>query len=204
MSAARLVLIFVIWTGGFAVWLPAVNAARDRFPSSPPVLLWLKPWYSADRPLWIVGFPVVATSCLTLLLLAVRAALPAWAKAYLPWKTPYYGPPQVRPKRESDRAAIASRILIAVATTFLVLAALHLRSDRTHRRPVITWEGPLAPIAFSLACAGWLLSALAIFVAAYSQTACESRYNRSFVAVAILGTCNLCGSCLWSIGLLED
>jgi hypothetical protein len=204
MSVPRIVLIFVIWTAGFALWVLKANSERGRYSGQPPVFVWLNPWSSAEGPLWIVGFPAVATLCLTLLLLAFRAALPPWAKAYLPWTTPRLEPRPDRPKSQSRQAAIASRILIAVATAFLVLAALHLRPDRTYRRGALTWEGPLAPIAFYLACAGWLLSFLAIGFAAYSHSNCETRYNRSFIWVFVLGTCNLFGSCLWSVALHED
>jgi hypothetical protein len=196
----QVIFVFVIWTVGFAVFLPTVNAARARIPGQPLVLAWLKPWYSSVR-LWLFGFPVVATLTLTSLLLGLRALLPVTAKAYLPWNVPQR---ELPPKYESSRLAIAAWILVGTATVLLVVAALHIRSDRSHRRPVITWEGPLGPLAFYLACAGWLLSAVAAGVACYSAIRCESRYNRSVVWIPGLAVLNLFASCLFWAAVNED
>jgi hypothetical protein len=65
---------------------------------------------------------------------------------------------------------VVSLTLALVAATALLFIAWHIRSDRTHRRPVIWFEGPAAPWAMQIAYGAWAINALAAAFGCNAQT----------------------------------
>lgn len=72
--------------------------------------------------------------------------------------------------------AIATACLAGLGTALLLIAASHVHVDRsTGRRPVITWQGPLAAYADELAWCGWLASAAAMGLCVYANNVYRSK-----------------------------
>jgi hypothetical protein len=191
----------------WAFLLPAVNAARE-IPrpgvrdAKPPLLPRLKPLYERNPWPFILGTPVVVTAGFAALLGVLRSLLPNRIRKYFPWKAP---PRPMPPEPIVDsRPAIATATTALIATAILIFAASHVRADRTNRRPVVTWEGPIADYVQHAAIIGWLLSAAAICLGAFTLCRFRSRLNSLAAAGMGLGLLNFFGSCLFWAAVYED
>ncbi|MEN6366913.1 MAG: hypothetical protein ABFC88_08880 [Thermoguttaceae bacterium] len=176
LPISEFVVVFAALSFLFALVLPTVNSAREH-QGLPSELAALAEWYEPHPWLFIVVFTGISTITLTCLMLGIRAILPRSARIRIPWKSPPQRTLLDRPKRESGRPAIWSSVAAFAGTAFLVLAALHARADRSGRRPVVTWEGPVADYVLYVALLGWLLSLVAAIVAAYALSRYRSRSN---------------------------
>jgi cell division protein FtsW (lipid II flippase) len=120
------------------------------------------------------------------------------------WKRSADDKPAQPVRKENSRPAAASAILGFAATALLIFAASHARADRSHRRPVVTWEGIAAPFVEHLAYLGWGLSVIAMIVAIYALHQFSSRWNAFALVAFVLACLNLFGSCLFCALLHED
>lgn len=105
---------------------------------------------------------------------------------------------------DDSRPAIGAAILAVVASMLLILGLLHVRSDRTHRRPVITWEGPLADYVGLVFGTGWTLSGLAILIGIWAVSRYRSGSSILDVSGLLIGSANLVFSFVLCAGLYED
>lgn len=104
----------------------------------------------------------------------------------------------------NPRPALGAAACGIVGAILLVIGVLHVRSDRTHRRPVITWEGPLAEYIGVMFGAGWTLSILAIVIGIWACNRFRSRSRLLDMAGLMIGIANLMFSVLLCAGLYED
>lgn len=209
----------------YAFLLPAVNMARESH-GEPLVHTFFVPFYSGDPWPFILIFPLVTTTILAGVMLALRAVLPQSMRERFPWTAP--PKPKVEPKPTPSvqpelspesfcdpRSAVISAITAVSATAILIFAASHVRADRTHRRPVITMEGPLADYVLYLAMLGWILSLLATVIAGhklakmplFGGTPYEryvSRWNGAAAIAVVLGILNIVASCMFWMAATED
>ena len=205
VTTSELVIVAAILSFLFALLVPAVNAARDAATAAnsgrPPILPFLIPLYSANPWLFLFLFPVVTTALFGGLLLGLRAILPQWVRDRFPWTVP----PKPEPiPIEDSRPAIISPVIASSATALLIFAASHVRADRTHRRPVVTWEGPAADYVEYLAYSGWALSAIALIAGIYALERCTSRWNWLGSLAVFLSIVNFFGSLLFWVVVYED
>lgn len=202
-----MLVVVAISSALWAFLLPAVNAAREapryREPQ-PPLLPQLKPLYQSNPWLFIIGTPVVVTTCAAVLFGVLRYLLPKAIRKHFPWRNPPT-PPVSPPEPIVDpRPAIVTSALGFSATAILLFVAFHVRADRTNRRPIVTWEGPIADYVQQAAILGWLLSAAAIVVGAYALHRFRSRLNFLAAAGMGLGLLNYLGSLLFLAAVYED
>lgn len=86
----------------------------------------------------------------------------------------------------------------------MLIGLWHVRSDRTLRQPVITWEGPLAEYVSTLFGTGWILSGLGIAFGGWAISIFCGRYNWLGHLGSFIGQGNLFVSCIIHAGLYED
>jgi hypothetical protein len=203
-------IVFTIWGFLFGLLFPAVNSARER-QGLPPAWPWLDRLFDSleahGLQLLFLAIPgVVIPLVMTSGLLAVRSVLPERVRAYIPLK-PHPAPPRTKPQKgdlSTGRGpGVASVALALAGSALLVFAATHVRSDRTNRRPVVTYVGPAADWVIHLAIAGWLFSLFALIAAGLSIER-KGRLDALTSVGMFLAILNVFGSCLsWAI-LTED
>lgn len=208
IAISECVVVVGIMSVLLIVLFPAVHAARTSH-GMPAVLPWLAVLVDDYPMVFFVGIPSAACLLTGLCLALFRRQLPRRWKRCFPWFKPKSKPivaPNPAPIVLIDdaRPAIVSLIASATGTVLLLVALMHMRSDRTHRRPVITWEGPLADYVAGMFGAGWGLSVLGMIVGAVALSRFRSRYNGLAVVSQLIGGGNLVWSCVITAGLYED
>jgi hypothetical protein len=207
--ASEMLIVAAILSTLWAFFLLTVNAARE-IPrpgirdAQPPLLPQLKPLYEPNPWRFIIGTPVVVTAGVATLLGILRCFLPETIRRHFPWKArprPPFQPPE--PILDS-RPAIVTSAMALIATTILIFAASHVRADRTNRRPIVTWEGPIADYVQHAAILGWLLSAAAVGLGAYTLYRFRSKLNFLASIGMCVGFMNYFGSCLFWAAVYED
>jgi hypothetical protein len=163
--------------------------------------------YAHDLQLLFVAFSgVVIPLIATIGLLAVRRVLPERARLCIPLK-PHEAPPRNKPQKGGFSTTwgpgVASVVLALAGSTLLVFAATHVRSDRTKRRPVVTYVGPAADWVIQLAIAGWLFSLFALIAALFSIQR-QGRPGALSLVGIFLTILNVFGSCLFWAIMTED
>ena len=203
-------IVFTIWGFLFALLLPAVNVARRR-QGRPPVLPWVYEVFGrpGDDDLSTSFF---VTSCLlfpllmTLGLLVARSLLPEQVRAFIPLR-PYPSLPRAKPQKAHFSTkwglGVASITLALAGSALLVFAATHVRSDRTNRRPVVTYVGPAADWVTHLAVAGWLFSLFALIALGLSIER-KGRLDALSWAGVCLAVLNVFASCMFWAIMNED
>lgn len=207
IALSEFVIVAGITAGLWALLYPAVNAARDSR-NQPPVLPWLNDIVSNVPPLALLfGFPAVVALGTWLLFFSFRRSLPPRWRRHFPWFKPRSAVAVPSPPIviiNDYRPAIAAALFGLLGSLLLIIGFLHVRSDRTHRRPVITWEGPLADYVGMMFGTGWTLSILAAVIGIWACTRFRSR-SRLLDGIGImLGLANLLWSVLLCAGLYED
>lgn len=187
----------------FAFLLGGINQSRSK-QNLPPVLPLLEPFCERHPWLFLFGTPVVVTGTLALLIVGLRCVLPAKIRARFVWRRSPEPPPPPREPIEDSRRAITTPLLASIATALLIFLAMHVHADRTRRRPVVTWHGPLADYVLETAIAGWSLSAIAVVLGLYSIHCFRSKWQFLAQLGVILGILNLFGSCLFWGVVYED
>jgi hypothetical protein len=209
LPISEVLIVVAILSTLAALTLPAVNAARESTShgvrdARPPLLPQLKPFYERSPWPFLIGTPIVVTAGVAALFGILRYLLPESSRKYFPWCAPPRPPVQLSEPIADSRPAIATMAMASCATAILVFAASHVRADRTHRRPIVTWEGPLAEYVQHAAILGWLLSAAAIGLGAYSLCRFRSRLSYLGTIGMCLGLLNYFGSCLFWGAVYED
>ncbi|MDP1797113.1 MAG: hypothetical protein Q8K78_06515 [Planctomycetaceae bacterium] len=156
---------------------------------------------------FVLSVPTLMCLATWLSLRLFRASLPAHRKAHFPWFKPKAV--EIKPSAPvnlpgDSRPAIASFVMAVLGTTLLLTGLSHVRDDRTYRRPVITWEGPLADYVGVMFGAGWVLSGVATFLGCWAMFEFRSRYNALAVMGWLLGSANFVFSFFICAGLYED
>jgi len=203
LSVAEMLVVVAILSTLWAFLLPAVNAARDA-KQRPLVLPELRRLYEPNPWPFLLGTPIVITSCIAIVLGIVRHVLPPTVRQYFPWTTPKRAPVSPPEPIDDSRPALITSALSCTATAMLVLVAWHVRVDRTNRRPIVTWEGPLAECVQYAAIGGWVLSAAAIILGAYTLCRFRSKLNPLAAVAMAIASLNFFGSCLFSAAIYED
>jgi hypothetical protein len=208
MPISETLVVVAITSSLWAFLLPAVNAAREiRRPgirdAQPPLLPQLKPLYERNPWPFVVCTPIVVTACVATLIGLVRCLVPETIRRHFPWRKPPGQPAPIEPIADSRPALVTSGLAVC-ATAILVFAASHVRTDRTNRRPIVTWEGPIADYVQHAAILGWLLSATAIGLGAFALYRYRSRLSFLAVIAMGLGLLNLFGSGLFWAAVYED
>jgi hypothetical protein len=149
---------------------------------------------------------VVIPLVMTFGLLAVRSVLPERVRLYIPLK-PHQAPPRTKPQKGDFSTTwgpeVASVALALAGSALLVFAATHVRSDRTNRRPVVTYVGPAADWVIHLAIVGWLFSLFAL-IAALLSIKRKDRLDALSSIGMFLTILNVFGSCMFWAIMTED
>ena len=209
VSISETLVVVAIISALCAFLLPAVNAAREVArpgirDAKPPLLSQLKPLYERNPWPFVICTPMVVTACLAALLGVVRYLLPETIRRYFPWRKPPRQPLTPPEPIADSRPAVVASVVALCATAILMFAASHVRTDRTNRRPVVTWVGPIADYVQHAAVLGWLLSAIAIGLGAFTLCRFRSRLNFLAAIGMGLGLLNYFGSCLFYGLVYED
>lgn len=209
VSLSEVLICVAILSTLWAFLLPAVDAARESprpgtGDAQPPLLPQLKPLYESNLWLFLIGAPLIATATVAALLGVARCFLPEAIRRHFPLRAPPREPvPQLEPITDS-RPAIVTSAMAVCATAILVFVASHVRVDRTNRRPVVTWEGPIADYVEHAMVLGWLLSAAAIALGAYTLYRFRSKLNVLAGVGMVLGYCNFFGTFIFWAAVYED
>lgn len=189
-----LVSLYALWAFFFAVFGTAINDA-NLLEGQPPKFGFLMIFNGTHSATFynLLFFPIVSTSLLFGLLFGLRAILPNRLKPYLRWKVPdgY----EVVQNPERSWPAVLTALIGLSATAVLYFAATHLRSDRSHRQPIVFWEGPAADYFEWLLVLGWTLSYLAVCGAVFVSNHFESRWNPLAILGIFFGSMNFILSC---------
>jgi hypothetical protein len=103
---------------------------------------------------------------------------------------------------QNSRAAIASFVFAAIGSALIAYFFSHVRVDRTHRLPIVTYIKPGGPWIEWMAYCGWS-STLPSVTLAFQSFAEQGRRKSFAVLGLILSLINLFGCCLWA-GLTEN
>ena len=206
---SEMLIVVAVLSTLWAFLLPAVNAARDvpqrGMPDGqPPLLPQLQPLYEYNPWLFLIDTPIVVTACVALLLGVIRCLIPRKIRKYFPWKTPPKKSLSSPEPIADSRPAIATSAMAFIATATLLFAASHVRSDRTNRSPVVTWEGPIADYVQQVAIFGWVLPAITIIFGIYTLYRFRSKLNFLAVIGTGLAYSNFFGSCIFYCAVYED
>lgn len=200
-SKARIALVEMMVAIGIistmaALILPAVWQGQVRLK-----LLQQGTWeywlWENSKYAWV--FPFLSAGVFGPICYLLSRLLPSSVTQYFQWQ-PLPKPPLV----ETPAPAIASSTLASIGTVVLLVAASHVRVDRRTRRPVVTWEGPLADYILWVDYLGWGLSLGAIACGVLALNGCRSRLNWLGMVGMIVGTLNFLGSCLFGAFVYED
>lgn len=198
-SILILMLIYFFWVWPFTSFGQAVNQSNNRAgePLDFPMLAKYAPGGVEDY----LFFPLTSTIVVFFLLWGLRAVLPGRYKH----KLVLIGSDDDQGMSPVNNAkpAVWSALLSITGIIVLIFAAFHIRSDRTHRQPVITWEGPAADYFEWLLVLGWTLSYLGVVGGMIAQQIFSSRWNWLSL-IGIAGGCTFPISFIVYCGLYED
>lgn len=206
IALAEWVFVATVGAGLAALLYPAINAARQRS-GVPLILPWLQTIVDQSTFGFLLAVPVLTALSTWLLLSLFRRALPSARRERFPWFKPLLAngdAPHPVTQSTDSRPAIASAICSLLGSCLLIVGVWHVRSDRTRRQPVITWEGPLAEYIGVLFATGWVLSGLGMAIGAWAISRFCGRYNRLAYLGSVVGQANLFVSCIVTAGLYED
>lgn len=171
-SIRFLVLVYFVWSWPFTLFGLAVNNVNRR-EGEPLDFPFLSPLGSEGINEYLF-FPIATSVDLFILLWILRFVLPLRFKQKLVWDgTSIYKKDE---PIKNTKPAICSALLTLTGIAVLIFAAFHIRSDRTHRQPVIIWEGPAADYFEWFLVLGWTLSYLGC-VAGVMAEYFTSRWN---------------------------
>lgn len=194
---------FAVWAFCFAFYGLKVNDF-NRLKFEPPAFGFLQAVGDQFTSLGynLVFFCIVSSALFTGLLCGLRAVLPVHLKKYLCWRLPAGF--QFPEKVNRAWSAVLSACFSFASTAVLFFAFTHLRADRAQRRPVVCYEGPAADYINWVFVAGWTLSYLAVYLAAFADSYFASRWNwLGKVAGGVTGV-NLAASLIIMVVVYED
>lgn len=208
-SVSEMLVLVAIISALWAFLLPAVDAARETSPreirdARPPLLPQLKALYKPNPWPFMIGTPIVVTACVATVLGLLRCVLPKSIRKHFPWKAPPKPPVEPPEPIADSRPAVLTSVLAFAATAILLFAASHVRADRTNRRPVVTWEGPIADYVQYAAILGWVLSAAAIVLGSYTLYRFRSKVNVLASIGRTVGFLNYFGTVVFWAAVYED
>lgn len=143
----------------------------------PPVFGFLQVFGDAFTSLWynLIFFCLASSGLVIGFLFGLRALFPEHLKRYLCWRLPKGF--QFEKKKESAWPAVLTVLVCFTSIAVLFFALTHLRVDRTHRLPVISWEGPAAESIDWIFVLGWTFAYLTIYIGAFADSYFTSRWN---------------------------
>lgn len=167
---------YAVWAFFFALYGLKVNDF-NLTNHLPPVFGFLQIFGDAFTSLGynLIFFCLVSSGLVTGFLFGLRALLPEHLKRYLCWRLPKGF--QFEKKQESAWPAVLTVLVCFTSIAVLFFALTHLRADRTHRRPVISWEGPAADYIDWVFVLGWTFAYLTIYIGAFADSYFTSRWN---------------------------
>ncbi|QDT52534.1 hypothetical protein Pan44_05460 [Caulifigura coniformis] len=202
VSIASLLVVNAIISLQAALFLPAVDVARVRrgeAPLLPPAISSIQ----SDHPWWFLAcIPILTTTLLAFVSGLMRAILPVRVRRHVVWRQPPTEPSPPLDLVNEGRTSAASLLIAGLSTLLLVIVAFHARSDRTNRRPSVTWVGPLADYVLQATLAGVCLSGIALVLGCYAFARTTHRIL-GFIGAFIAGL-NLFGCCGFYAALYED
>lgn len=204
ISVAECLILTLIVTSLFVILIPVVDSARDK-KQLPPILPWLKLFYDFNPRLFMIGTPLVTTGIAAAVVARLRCVLPVQIRRHFCW---WIRRPEARRSQQmvpiaDSRPAIAASTLAFSAAAILLFAATHVCSDRTSRRPIVTWVGPIADYLPQAVYLSWLLSVMAIVLGVWTQSHVRSKWNFLAFIGLLLGSLNVCGTFLFW-GLIHE
>ncbi|MCA9014296.1 MAG: hypothetical protein KDA77_03090 [Planctomycetaceae bacterium] len=167
---------YAIWAFLFAWYGLAVNDSQLT-KHLPPVFGFLQVFGNqfTSTGYNLLFFCLVSTGVVTGLLFGLRALLPDHLKCYLCWRLPKDF--EFEEKQESAWPAVLTLLVCLTSIAVFLFAISHLRVDRSHRRPIVSWVGPAADqIEWVFALAGSLVY-LTIYLAGFADGYFRSRWN---------------------------
>lgn len=198
-----LACFYTVWAFCFAFYGLKVNDF-NRLKFEPPAYGFLQVVGDQFTSLGynLLFFCLVSSALFTGLLFGLRAVLPVHFKKYLCWRLPagFQFPKKV------NRAwpAVLSACISFASTTVLFFAFTHLRAERSRGQAVVWYEGPAADYINWVFVAGWTLSYLAVYFAAFTDSYFASRWNwLGKFASGVIGV-NLTASLIIMVVVYED
>lgn len=171
-----LACFYAVWAFCFAIIGLRINDF-NRLNGLPPVFEFLQVFGDAFTSLGynLIFFCLASTGLFTGFLFGLRAVLPQHLKQYLCWRLPDGF--QFAEKSKSAWPAVLTFLMSFTSVAVLLFAQTHIRADRTHRRPVISWEGPAADFIDWVFVLGWTLTYLTVYMVAFTDSYFSSRWN---------------------------
>lgn len=199
-SIRSLLIFYFIWVCPFTFFGLVVNEADVRA-GSPPGFPFLSP-AGLEGIYELLFFPVATLADIFILLWLLRFSLPQSVKHRLVWEAS--ATYQQDDKVKNDKLAVCSPFLSLLGTVVLYYAASLIRVDRSHRQPVVTWEGPAAEHFERLLALGWTLSYLGVVLGLVSFACFSTRKNWMATVGAFVGGGNFYGSFVFACAIYED
>lgn len=167
---------YAVWAFIFAFFGLGINDS-NHLEGLPPVFGFLQVFGDSLTSFGynLIFFCLASTGIVTGLLFGLRVVLPDHLKRYLCWKLPVGF--EYEKKKESAWPAVLTALVSFASIAVLFFALTHLRADRTHRQPVISWVGPAADYIDWIFLLGWTLVYLTIYIGAFADTYFTSRWN---------------------------
>lgn len=194
---------YAVWAFCFAFFGLIINDS-NQLKGLPPVFGFLQVFGDSFTSLGynLIFFCLASTGVVTGLLFGLRAVLPEHLKRYFCWKLPDGF--EFEKKKESAWPAVLTALVSFASAGVLFFALTHLRADRSHRRPVISWEGPAADYIDWVFVLGWTFAYLTIYSAAFTDTYFTSRWNWFVKMASVLIGMILAAAFIISGAVLED
>lgn len=199
ISIRGLAGIYVVWSFFFFIFGMSINQA-DRLEGQPATFGFLQV-FGETRSVYFYNllFLVLISTCLVIgLLLILRTVFPEHLGKFLCWKLP--AGYELKEKFKSNWPAILTALSGLLASAVLLYALTHFQNDRSHRQPVIFWQGPAEEFIEWLLVTGWTLSYITFWGYIVTQSYFRGRWNAVAFLGLFLGSLNFLASCF--IGLV--
>jgi uncharacterized protein with PQ loop repeat len=203
------IALIVVWLSLLVTFLwPAVEQSRDRGPNPQPASLvakWLLDEYGvmgfgAAVFALFAGIAVVLWIMYSWLPKSFRNRVSKFDASFDSFLERFEKVESVR----SDFPALIAMCLWLMGALILVFSACNLHVDRTNRRPIVTWVGPLAEHMTPIFLLGLVLSASSFVCAVIAKERYRGRFENAIWFVALLAVMNLAMSLIgWAIAF-ED
>jgi hypothetical protein len=203
IAVQEMISLVAIISFHIALFYPAINEARlnDGLPPIGPDFTTIIPH---SPILNLILFPLTTTLSFAEILKLLQLVLPIKVRSYFRWKPI---PKEKRPKIvpvEDSRPAFISLSFAILCSALLIFCATHFRVDRTHRRPIVTYEGIAAEYVDFLINIGIFSSFIVLISGGFCLAYFKCRWKIVNDLSFFLASLNLFGSFMFACAVFED